>query len=208
MSRSGPVTASCVRSQNDIRDASDKAAERARQRRQTSDADGDDQTNQQHTPEPDDDEFTDGDVGAFVLVIALLMGILMIVACSCAPVLGAAFAIASMHVRARHDMCMRTLRELTLPEAARAARRRQEEAAPLDSRAARREEAAKQKADARQQQEAAKQQAEADRRQKEAAAESASARRAEKAAAKREEVLRAQAAAAARSAAQEAAALY
>ena len=204
-SRSGPVTASCVRSQNEIRQASDKAAQQAGQRRQTSNADGDDQTNRQKTPEPDDDEFTDGDVGAFVIVIALLMGILLIVARSCAPVIGAVFASASTRVRAPLDACMRTLRELTLPKAVRAARRRQQEAAPLDSRAARREEAAKHKADAQQQQEAAKQQAEADRQQKEAEAEAASVRRAEKAAAKREEVIRAHAAAAARSAAQEAA---
>ena len=197
-SLSGPVTASCIRSQDDIRDASDKAAERARQRRQTSDAD--------KTPKPDEDESTDVGVGALVIVIALLIGILVIVARSCARVIRTASASASTHVRPRYDACMRTLRELTLPEAARAARRRQEEAAPLDSRAARREEAAKHKADARQQQEVAKQQAEADRRQKEEAAEVASARRTEKAAAKREEVVRAQAAAAARSAAQEAAA--
>ena len=173
-----PVKASCIRSQDEIRDAA----------------------------EPDDDELTNADVGALGLVIALLIGVLVIVAHSCAlPVMGAAFASASTHVRARYEACVRALRELTLPEAVRAARRRQEKAAP-DSRAARREEAARQKADARRQQEAARQQAEADRRQKDAAAAVAAARRAEKAAAKREEAVRAQAAAAARRSAQESAA--
>ena len=169
-----PVKASCIRSQDEMRDAS-KASERAR-RRQTSDADGDDQTSRQNAAEPDDDELRNADVGALGLVIALLIGVLVIVARSCAPwarlcqrLDARARAIRSVHARSQRA------------HASQSCPRRQ--AAPGEGGAAgfacgAARGGGEAEGDARRQQEAARQQAETDRRQKDAAAAAASARRA------------------------------